>query len=205
MSIAVNADELKRLETAWDGRDVITKEQFFTDILCHPGVPQSTRTRIFTKFCQGCSKLSFQQFVVGIVLLTKADKAARIEFLSDDDELKCWIEQPPQLTSRLSEIHYNFYQVLAGVTHLDEGEVEELEKVFGSINDTKLCKLTRNGFGALVGGAIADCFIDGLFRAFDVNGDGLVDFKELVCGLSASCRGPHTARLKCKRFSGLSV
>lgn len=77
--------------------------------------------------------------------------------------------------------------------------MEELEKVFGSINDTKLCKLTRNGFGALVGCAIADHFIDGLFRAFDENGDGLVDFKELVCGLSASCRGPDTARLNCKK------
>lgn len=81
---------------------------------------------------------------------------------------------------------------------VDEQEVEELEKVFGSINDTKLCKLTRNGFGALVGGAIANHFINGLFRAFDENDDGLVDFKELVCGLSASCRGPHTARLNCK-------
>lgn len=84
------------------------------------------------------------------------------------------------------------------VLSVDEREVEELEKVFGSINDTKLCKLTRNGFGSLIGGAIADHFIDGLFRAFDENNDGLVDFKELVCGLSASCRGPHTARLNCE-------
>ncbi|OZC06417.1 hypothetical protein X798_06597 [Onchocerca flexuosa] len=191
----LSADELKRLETAWDGRDLITEDEFFADVLCHPGIPRTTRTRIFTKFCEGSSKLSFQYFVIGIVLLTKADKDTRFEFLCNEHEVERWIEQPPQLTSRHSEIHYNFYQVLAGVTHLDEQEVEELEKVFGSINDTKLCKLTRNGFGALVGGAIANHFIDGLFRAFDENDDGLVDFKELVCGLSASCRGPHTARL----------
>ncbi|VDK72817.1 unnamed protein product [Onchocerca ochengi] len=191
----LSADELKRLETAWDGRDLITEDEFFADVLCHPGIPRTTRTRIFTKFCQGSSKLSFQYFVIGIVLLTKVDKDTRSEFLSYEHEIERWIEQPPQLTSRHSEIHYNFYQVLAGVTHLDELEVEELEKVFGSINDTKLCKLTRNGFGALVGGAIPNHFIDGLFRAFDENDDGLVDFKELVCGLSASCRGPHTARL----------
>ncbi|VDO34249.1 unnamed protein product [Onchocerca flexuosa] len=195
LSFTVSADELKRLETAWDGRDLITEDEFFADVLCHPGIPRTTRTRIFTKFCEGSSKLSFQYFVIGIVLLTKADKDTRFEFLCNEHEVERWIEQPPQLTSRHSEIHYNFYQVLAGVTHLDEQEVEELEKVFGSINDTKLCKLTRNGFGALVGGAIANHFIDGLFRAFDENDDGLVDFKELVCGLSASCRGPHTARL----------
>lgn len=80
---------------------------------------------------------------------------------------------------------------------VDEHEVEELEKVFGSINDTKLCKLTQNGFTRLVTGVIEECFIDGLFRAFDENSDGLIDFKELVCALSASCRGPDTARLHC--------
>uniref|UniRef100_A0A915Q6R4 ubiquitinyl hydrolase 1 n=1 Tax=Setaria digitata TaxID=48799 RepID=A0A915Q6R4_9BILA len=195
LCFSVSSDELKRLETAWDGRDLITEEEFFDDVLCHPGIPRATRTGIFVKFCQGSSKLSFQYFVIGIALLTKADKDTRLEFLRNEYELKRWVEQPPQLTSRHSEIHYNFYQVLAGVTHLDEQEVEELEKVFGSINDTKLCKLTRNGFGTLIGGAIANNFIDGLFRAFDENDDGLVDFKELVCGLSASCRGPHTARL----------
>lgn len=70
--------------------------------------------------------------------------------------------------------------------------------MFGSITDTKLCKLTRNGFNSLVSGAIENYFIDSLFRAFDGNGDNLIDFKELVCGLSASCRGPHMAQLNCK-------
>lgn len=68
---------MKRLETAWDGRDLITEDEFFNDVLCHPGIPRATRTRIFTKFCQGSSKLSFQCFVVGIVLLTKVDKDIR--------------------------------------------------------------------------------------------------------------------------------
>lgn len=39
------------------------------------------------------------------------------EFLNGEPEIERWIDNPPQLTSRLSEIHYNFYQVLAGVTH----------------------------------------------------------------------------------------
>lgn len=191
----LSADELKRLETAWDGRESISREDFFTDVLCHPLIAPTIRSLIYAKFCQGSSKLTFQNFVIAIVLLTKASKETRLQFLESESEIHHWIERPPQLTSHLSEIHYNFYQVLAGVTHLDENEVEELEKVFGSINDTKLCKLTRNGFGALVKGAIEEKFVDGLFRAFDENADGLIDFKELVCGLSASCRGPDTARL----------
>lgn len=73
----MSADELKRLETAWDGRDLITEDEFFADVLCHPGIPRSTRTRIFAKFCQGTSKLSFQYFVIGVVLLTKVDKDIR--------------------------------------------------------------------------------------------------------------------------------
>lgn len=191
----LTTDELKRLETAWDGRESLTREDFFKDVLCHPGIPLAIRSLIYTKFCQGAAQLSFQNFVIAIVLLTKADRETRLEFLHGEPDIEHWIDNPPQLTPHLSEIHYNFYQVLSGVTHLDEHEVEELEKVFGSINDTKLCKLTRKGFGALVEGTIEDRFIDGLFRAFDENADGLIDFKELVCALSASCRGPDTARL----------
>lgn len=73
---------MNRLETAWDGRDLITEDEFFTDVLCHPGIPSTMRTRIFAKFCQGSSKLSFQCFVIGIVLLTKADKDTRLGILS---------------------------------------------------------------------------------------------------------------------------
>jgi hypothetical protein len=29
---------------------------------------------------------------------------------------------------------------------------------------------------------------------------GLIDFKELVCGISAACRGPQFQRYKCKSF-----
>lgn len=191
----LSADEVKRLETAWGGRESMSCEDFFTDVLCHSSIPAASRSFIYAKFCGGATRLTYQNFLIAIVILTKAKKEYREKFLFDDPELQKWIDNPPQLTSHLSEIHYNFYQVLAGVTHLDEHEVEELEKVFGSINDTKLCKLTRNGFGALVAGVIDECFVDGLFRAFDENGDGLIDFKELVCALSASCRGPDTARL----------
>lgn len=37
----------------------------------------------------------------------------------------------------------------------------------------------------------------GLYKAFDVNEDGHIDFKEMVCGISACCRGPTAERQKC--------
>ncbi|MFH4973487.1 hypothetical protein AB6A40_000196 [Gnathostoma spinigerum] len=191
----LTCDELKRIETAWDARDSLSPDDFFNEVFSHPGISSATRTLIYSKFCQGAPRLTFNNFLVAIALLTRASQRVRNDFLCDEPQCASWITNPPQLTCQLSEIHYNFYQVLAGVTHLDEIEVEELEKVFGSINDTKLCKLTKHGFVTLVGGAIDPCFLDGLFSAFDENRDGLIDFKELVCGLSASCRGPDTARL----------
>lgn len=42
-------------------------------------------------------------------------------------------------------------------------------------------------------------FLSGLYKAFDENRDGHVDFKEMVCGLSACCKGPEVERHKCKR------
>lgn len=44
---------------------------------------------------------------------------------------------------------------------MEESDVEELEKVFPSITDSKLCKLTRQGFQELVRGTIADNLIPG--------------------------------------------
>lgn len=40
-----------------------------------------------------------------------------LEFLKNEPGIEDWIDNPPELTSHLFEIHYNFYQVLAGVTH----------------------------------------------------------------------------------------
>ena len=37
----------------------------------------------------------------------------------------------------------------------------------------------------------------GLYKAFDENMDGHIDFKEMVCGLSACCKGPEAERQKC--------
>jgi len=45
---------------------------------------------------------------------------------------------------------------------------------------------------------LVTCNCLGLYKAFDENLDGHIDFKEMVCGLSACCKGPEVERQKCK-------
>lgn len=57
-------------------------------------------------------------------------------------------------------------------------------------------KITEESFSELLKGIINEKTSHGLFLAFDENSDGLIDFKEFVCGLSALCKGPENARIK---------
>lgn len=86
---------------------------------------------------------------------------------------------------------------MTGVTHLEETDICELEKSFwllqgsGNSGQLDLACLSQ-----LVSPPVPASLCAGLFRAFDANGDGHVDFKELCCGISAACRGPAAERLK---------
>lgn len=71
-----------------------------------------------------------------------------------------------------------------------------MERLFEDLADPKTLKITPDIFDRLTDGIIPDQIQPGFFRAFDENNDSLIDFKEFVCGLSASCRGPDNARLK---------
>ena len=46
----------------------------------------------------------------------------------------------------------------------------------------------------LVAPPLPNKLVTGLFKAFDENQDGHVDFKEVACGVSAACRGPNLER-----------
>lgn len=100
-----------------------------------------------------------------------------------------------------------FYQTLSGVTHLDEQEIIDLEKKYWQLKN-----LSSNGkfdielFLSFASAPISSNSEDdgtkfsiarGLFSAFDENCDGHLDFKEIVCGISAACRGPLVERIKC--------
>lgn len=90
-----------------------------------------------------------------------------------------------------------FYQSLAGVTHLEERDIIELEKCFWSLrNMAATGQLDAESFTSLLSPPLPNAAVNGVFLAFDENRDGHVDFKELCCGLSAACRGPRTERLK---------
>ncbi|XP_046459200.1 ubiquitin carboxyl-terminal hydrolase 32-like isoform X2 [Daphnia pulex] len=99
-----------------------------------------------------------------------------------------------------------FYQTLSGVTHLDEQEIIDLEKKYWQLKN-----LSSNGkfdielFLSFASAPISSVIEDdnskfsiarGLFSAFDENCDGHLDFKEIVCGISAACRGPLVERIK---------
>ncbi|KAH8405303.1 hypothetical protein KR222_004086 [Zaprionus bogoriensis] len=92
-----------------------------------------------------------------------------------------------------------FYQSLAGVTHLEEKDIGDLEKEFWRLKNT-----SQNGqidlqfLGPLISPPIPKNALAGLFNAFDENRDGHIDFKELCCGVSAACRGPGVERTRCK-------
>ena len=100
-----------------------------------------------------------------------------------------------------------FYQTLSGVTHLDEQEIIDLEKKYWQLKS-----LSSNGkfdiqlFLSFTSAPITLSSLEddskftiahGLFSAFDENCDGHLDFKEMVCGISAACRGPLVERIKC--------
>ncbi|XP_072934687.1 ubiquitin carboxyl-terminal hydrolase 32 [Epargyreus clarus] len=90
-----------------------------------------------------------------------------------------------------------FYQSLAGVTHLEERDIIELEKCFWSLrNAAPTGQLDAESLAPLLSPPLPRAAVAGCFLAFDENRDGHVDFKELCCGLSAACRGPRTERLK---------
>ncbi|CAG4934214.1 unnamed protein product [Colias eurytheme] len=90
-----------------------------------------------------------------------------------------------------------FYQSLAGVTHLEERDIIELEKCFWSLrNGTPTGELDACSVRSLLAPPLPRAAVTGVFLAFDENRDGHIDFKELCCGLSAACRGPRTERLK---------
>ncbi|CAG9791666.1 unnamed protein product [Diatraea saccharalis] len=90
-----------------------------------------------------------------------------------------------------------FYQSLAGVTHLEERDIIELEKCFWSLrNAAPTGQLDAESLAPLLAPPLPRAAVAGAVLAFDENRDGHVDFKELCCGISAACRGPRTERLK---------
>ncbi|XP_055677370.1 ubiquitin carboxyl-terminal hydrolase 32 isoform X2 [Lutzomyia longipalpis] len=90
-----------------------------------------------------------------------------------------------------------FFQSLAGVTHLEEQDIRELEKVFWRLKGSAVTgQLDLESVSPLLSPPVPRNALAGVFNAFDENRDGHIDFKELCCGVSAACRGPSVERSK---------
>uniref|UniRef100_A0A671LES1 Ubiquitin carboxyl-terminal hydrolase 32 n=1 Tax=Sinocyclocheilus anshuiensis TaxID=1608454 RepID=A0A671LES1_9TELE len=90
-----------------------------------------------------------------------------------------------------------FYQTLAGVTHLEESDIIDLEKRYWLLKaQSRTGRFDLETFVPLVSPPIHASLSEGLFYAFDENRDNHIDFKEISCGLSACCRGPVAERQK---------
>uniref|UniRef100_H3BBL5 Ubiquitin carboxyl-terminal hydrolase 32 n=1 Tax=Latimeria chalumnae TaxID=7897 RepID=H3BBL5_LATCH len=90
-----------------------------------------------------------------------------------------------------------FYQTLAGVTHLEESDIIDLEKRYWLLKaQSRTGRFDLETFVPLVSPPIHLSLSEGLFNAFDENRDNHIDFKEISCGLSACCRGPLAERQK---------
>lgn len=90
-----------------------------------------------------------------------------------------------------------FYQSLAGVTHLEERDICNLEKTFWQLKSFSINgQLDLELLSQLLTPLFPNSAIRGLFAAFDENCDGHIDFKELCCGISQSTRSPDVERIK---------
>lgn len=113
-------------------------------------------------------------------------------------EIGKWLLSPNNSLSLICQIETpTFYQTLAGVTHLTEKEVLELEKRFWVLaGKSSSHRIDISILTPLVSPPLPPNLVHGLFQAFDENQDGHLDFKELSCGVSAACRGPDMERQK---------
>ncbi|XP_037930663.1 ubiquitin carboxyl-terminal hydrolase 32 isoform X2 [Teleopsis dalmanni] len=112
--------------------------------------------------------------------------------------LSKWLLSSDRCINLTSELETpTFYQSLAGVTHLEEKDISDLEKEFWQLkNDSPNGQLDLQLLAPLLSPPIPKNALIGLFNAFDENRDGHIDFKELCCGVSAACRGPTVERTR---------
>ena len=85
------------------------------------------------------------------------------------------------------------------LSSVSEQEIMELEKKFWSlVGGSSSGRIDLAIITPLVSPPLPAKLVTGLFKAFDENQDGHVDFKELACGVSMACRGPDMERQKCE-------
>ncbi|PSN41510.1 hypothetical protein C0J52_07225 [Blattella germanica] len=137
-------------------------------------------------------------------LFSERDRATYEEFRDwltahpDATSLTRWLLSEPCSVTLSNEFETpTFYQTLAGVTHLEETDIMELEKRYWLLKgQSRTGKLDLDTLVPLISPPVPLSVCPGVFGAFDENRDSHIDFKEMACGISAACRGPLTERQK---------
>lgn len=146
-----------------------------------------SHTSILISLFSQSDRVTYEQFKSWIIAHKKATVLSKWLLLESGVNLSTELETP------------TFFQSLAGVTHLEEQDIVDLEKVFWLLKGSaKTGQLDLESLGALISPPVPWAALSGVFLAFDENRDGHIDFKELCCGVSAACRGPSVERSKCK-------
>lgn len=146
-----------------------------------------SHTSILISLFGQTDRVTFDQFKSWITKYKKATVLSKWLLFESAVNLSTELETP------------TFFQSLAGVTHLEEQDIADLEKVFWLLKGSaKTGQLDLESLGPLISPPVIRSALAGVFRAFDENRDGHIDFKELCCGVSAACRGPSVERCKCK-------
>ncbi|CAI9715032.1 ubiquitin carboxyl-terminal hydrolase 32-like [Octopus vulgaris] len=133
-----------------------------------------------------CDQVTYEQF------------SSWVSLHPDATLLTKWLLSEPLSVTLSNDMETpTFYQTLAGVTHLEETDINELEKCYWDLKEkSKSGRFDQETFKQLICPPVPDMLCEGLFLAFDENRDNHIDFKEMACGISACCRGPKTEQQK---------
>lgn len=146
-----------------------------------------SHTSILISLFGQSDRVTYDQFKSWIIVHKKATVLSKWLLLESGVNLSTELETP------------TFFQSLAGVTHLEEQDIVDLEKVFWLLKGSaKTGQLDLESLSTLISPPVPWAALCGVLLAFDENRDGHIDFKELCCGVSAACRGPSVERSKCK-------
>ncbi|XP_050309006.1 ubiquitin carboxyl-terminal hydrolase 32 isoform X2 [Anthonomus grandis grandis] len=190
-------EKIKFLWTLYcnDSGTYITRSEFHAALQIEGTLPPSDGGTIKPNISWDRTIMSL--FGVGQDKVGFEDFKAWIKYNKDSTILSKWLLSNP-CVSLSSEVETpTFYQTLAGVTHLEEQDICELEKCFWQIQSSSVTgHLDFNCLLSLVCPPVPPKACRGLFLGLDVNRDEHIDFKELCCGISAACRGPMAERMK---------
>ena len=82
---------------------------------------------------------------------------------------------------------------------VNASEVADLQNSFSELKSkSSYGRMDKQVLRALFERPLPESFLNGLFLSMDDNGDGFIDIREFVCGMSTLCRPNKETATKCK-------